>query len=230
VSTVEVFEPLLLEAGFRLNPSTMVDLSDVRRQILPDGLERRQGIPIRLSMPGESGWLHVTAKLETSEEIEHWRRSRRRSLPNSWLQKRWWTAMYMRFWRPLCGAHIADGTLLCETTFDSMGRIGDHKSLTSVLNSACPKFTAARKTAHLRGRNDHSSWNLVSDLASTDISTQVRYTLLTHWHSHIELEQWQASDAFKALEFLGTSNTKVFENIVRRAHPSGSYFARQCVH
>src|SRR5258708_10561734 len=94
----------LLEAGFKILPGKEQDFFALQQKMVPVGSKQPGFLAVYGGLIHASNWLYFCVRFQTQAEMEAWHFQPQHQAIQKQACAKWWTAGYLRKWRPPGGA------------------------------------------------------------------------------------------------------------------------------
>ncbi len=126
----------------------------------------------------------------------------------------WWTALYLRKWRPPTPGEVLGDRLMSETRVLVDAAL-DGTQIMSVRQALAALGAAgAQPFETLTGEFETQPFQFAGPIQMAPAAENVLYSLITHWSSADRFEVWKTSASYRALQSLGDVSSEVFVPMV----------------
>src|ERR1700722_7313429 len=177
-----------------------------------DGFRSTYGSPIL-----DSTWVYFGVRFDSEEQMNAWHgeaqhRVIQKSAPN------WWTALYLRKWRPPMPGEVLGDRLMSETSI-LVDTALDDTEIPSVRQALAELGAAgAQPFETLTGEFQAHPSQLSRPLLVVPAGNKVPYLLTAHWSSADHFNAWTSSSSYRSLQSLGDVSSELFVPLVE-THP-----------
>ena len=203
----------VLESAFRIIPGKETDFLAYQATVVPlamaqDGFRSAYSGPV-----WDSTWVYFGARFDSEEQMNAWHgepqhRVIQKSAPN------WWTALYLRKWRPPMPGEVLGDRLMSETSI-LVDTALDDTQIQSVRQALAELGAAgAQPFETLTGEFEAQPFQFSGPLQLRRLPINVPYLLTTHWSSADHFNAWKSSSSYRALQSLGDVSSELFVPIV----------------
>jgi heme-degrading monooxygenase HmoA len=203
----------VLESGFRIIPGKETDFLAYQATVVPLAMEQDGFRSVYSGPVWDSTWVYFGARFDSEEQMNAWHgepqhRVIQKSAPN------WWTALYLRKWRPAMPAEILGDRLMSETRV-LIGAAFD-ETQTKLVRQALARLGAAgaQPFETLTGEFETQPFQFAGPVQIAPAAEMVLYLLTTHWSSADHFEIWKTSNSYRALQSLGNVSSELFVPMV----------------
>ena len=207
----------VLEAAFKIIPGQETDFQPFQAKVVPlaaaqPGFRTAYFGPVR-----DTTWVYFGARFDSDEQMNAWHGERQhrviqKSAPN------WWTALYLRKWRPpmpgeVLGDHLMSETrILVDTDLDDTHIQSVRQALAELGAAGAQPFET------LTGQFEAHPYQFSGPLLVVPAVDKVSYLLTAHWSSADHFNAWKSSSSYRALQSLGDVSSELFVPLVE-THP-----------
>ena len=116
MTATKAADPLaVLESGFRIIPGKETDFLAYQATVVPLAMEQDGFRSVYSGPVWDSTWVYFGARFDSEKQMNAWHgepqhRVIQKSAPN------WWTALYLRKWRPAMPGEVLGDRLMSETS------------------------------------------------------------------------------------------------------------------
>ena len=210
----------VLESGFRIIPGKETDFLAYQAEVVPLAM-KQDGFRSVYSAPvWDSTWVYFGARFDSEEQMNAWHgepqhRVIQKSAPN------WWTALYLRKWRPAMPGEVLGDRLISETNILVDAALDGTQ--TTLIRQALARLGAAgaQPFETLTAEFETQPFQFAGPVQMAPAAGNVLYSLITHWSSADHFELWKTSNSYRALQSLGDVSSELFAPMVEtrmRAH------------
>jgi heme-degrading monooxygenase HmoA len=204
---------VVLEAAFRIIRGRETDFLAYQATVVPlamkqDGFRAAYSGPVR-----DSTWVYFGARFDSEEQMNAWHGERQhraiqKSAPN------WWTALYLRKWRPPTPGEVLGDRLMSETRILVDAALDDTQ--TKSVRQALAELGAAgaQPFETLTGEFEPQPFQFAGPVQTAPAPGNVLYSLITHWTSVDHFDAWKSSASYRALQRLGEVSSELFVPMV----------------
>jgi len=203
----------VLEAAFRIIPGKETDFLAYQATVVllaaaQPGFQAAYFGPVR-----DTTWVYFGARFNGEEQMNTWHgepqhRVIEKSAPN------WWTALYLRKWRPPMPGDVLGDRLMSETRI-LVDTALDDTQIQSVRQALAELGAAgAQPFETLTGHFEAHPFQFSGPLLVVPAADRVSYLLTTHWASADHFNAWPSSSSYRALQGLGDVSSELFVPLV----------------
>jgi heme-degrading monooxygenase HmoA len=203
----------VLESGFRIIPGKETDFLAYQATVVPLAMEQDGFRSVYSGPVWDSTWVYFGARFDSEEQMNAWHgepqhRVIQKSAPN------WWTALYLRKWRPAMPGEVLGDRLMSETRV-LIGAAFD-ETQTKLVRQALARLGAAgaQPFETLTGEFETQPFQFAGPVQIAPAAEMVLYLLTTHWSSADHFEIWKTSNSYRALQSLGNVSSELFVPMV----------------
>jgi heme-degrading monooxygenase HmoA len=204
---------VVLEAAFRIIRGRETDFLAYQATVVllamkQDGFRAAYSGSVR-----DSTWVYFGARFDSEEHMNAWHGERQhraiqKSAPN------WWTALYLRKWRPPMPTEVLGDRLMSETRILVESALDDTQ-IKSVRQALAELGAAgAQPFETLTGEFEAQPFQFVGPVLIEPAADKVVYLLTTHWSSADHFNAWNSSRSYRALQSLGDLSSELFVPLV----------------
>ncbi|CAB3916422.1 antibiotic biosynthesis monooxygenase family protein [Achromobacter anxifer] len=200
----------VLESGFKITPGKENGFALFNDALHPvaisqDGFESVYGGEIL-----DSAWRYVGARFASAEQMDAWHNHPRHKAAQKAAYDRWWTAVYMRKWREPAPGEVMEGKVMTETRLAVPAPLSDAnlRNLKEILAGLADSGASPFET--LTGEYEAQPYQLVGPGETSPETGGVSYLLITHWPTPQVASAWQETQAYRALQDMGTVTSETF--------------------
>ena len=130
----------------------------------------------------------------------------------------WWTALYLRKWRPAMPGEVLGDRLMSETSILVDAALDDTQ--TKLVRQTLARLGAAgaQPFETLTGEFETQPFQFAGPVQIAPAAESVLYSLITHWSSADHFDAWKSSGFYRALQSLGDVSSELFVPIVETRH------------
>jgi heme-degrading monooxygenase HmoA len=214
VTATKATGPLaVLEAAFKIIPGKETAFLAYQASVVPlaaaqPGFRAAYSGPVR-----DTTWVYFGARFDSEEQMNAWHgepqhRVIQKSAPN------WWTALYLRKWRPPMPGEVLGDHLMSETSI-LIDTALDDTQIQSVRRALAELGAAgAQPFETLTGEFEAHPFQFSGPLLVAPAADKVPYLLTTHWSSADHFNAWTSSSSYRALQSLGDVSSELFVPLV----------------
>jgi heme-degrading monooxygenase HmoA/uncharacterized protein (DUF302 family) len=214
VTATKATGPLaVLEAAFRIIPGKETAFLAYQASVVPLAAAQ-PGFRAAYSGPiWDSTWVYFGACFDSEEQMNTWHREPQhrviqKSAPN------WWTALYLRKWRPPMPGEILGDRLMSETRILVDTALDDTR-MNSVRQALADLGAAgAQPFETLTGEFEGQPYQFAGPVLIAPVADAKLYLLTTHWSSPDHFNAWRSSRSYRALQSLGDVSSELFVPLV----------------
>ena len=203
----------VLEAAFKIIPGQETDFQPFQAKVVPlaaaqPGFRTAYFGPVR-----DTTWVYFGARFDSDEQMNAWHGERQhrviqKSAPN------WWTALYLRKWRPPMPGEVLGDRLMSETRI-LVDTDLDDTHIQSVRQALAELGAAgAQPFETLTGQFEAHPYQFSGPLLVVPATDKVPYLVTTHWSSVDDFNAWKSSSSYRALKSLGDVSSELFVALV----------------
>jgi heme-degrading monooxygenase HmoA len=203
----------VLEAAFKIIPGKETAFLAYQASVVPLAAAQ-PGFRAGYSGPvWDTTWVYFGARFDSEEQMNAWHgepqhRVIQKSAPN------WWTALYLRKWRPPMPGEILGDRLMSETSI-LVDTVLDDTQIQSVRQALAELGAAgAQPFETLTGEFEVHPCQFSGPLLVAPAADKVPYLLTTHWSSADHFNAWTSSSSYRALQSLGDVSSELFVPLV----------------
>jgi len=203
----------VLESGFRIVAGKETDFLAYQATVVPLAMEQDGFRSVYSGPVWDSTWVYFGARFDSEEQMNAWHgepqhRVIQKSAPN------WWTALYLRKWRPAMPGEVLGDRLMSETRILVEAALDDTQ--TKLVRQTLGRLGAAgaQPFETLTGEFETQPFQFAGPIQIAPAAEKVLYSLITHWSSADHLEVWKTSNSYRALQSLGDVSSEVFVPMV----------------
>jgi hypothetical protein len=152
----------------------------------------------------DSTWVYFGARFDSEEQMNEWHgepqhRVIQKSAPN------WWTALYLRKWRPAMPGEVLGDRLMSETSILVDAALDDTQ--TKLVRQALARLGAAgaQPFETLTGEFETQPLQFAGPVQIAPAVENVLYSLITHWSSADRFDVWKTSNFLSRIAEPGRS-------------------------
>ena len=210
----------VLESGFKIIPGKETDFLAYQAEVVPLAMEQDGFRSVYSGPVWDSTWVYFGVRFASEQQMNAWHgepqhRVIQKSAPN------WWTALYLRKWRPPMRGEVLGDRLMSETSILVDAALDDAQ--TKSVRQALSELGAAgaQPFETLTGEFEEQPFQFAGPVQIAPAADNVLYSLITHWSSADRCDAWTTSSAYRALQGLGDVSSELFVPVVetrRREH------------
>jgi heme-degrading monooxygenase HmoA len=203
----------VLESGFKIIPGKEIDFLAYQATVVPLAMEQPGFRAVYSGPVWDSTWVYFGARFDSEEQMNAWHgepqhRVIQKSAPN------WWTALYLRKWRPPTPGEVLGDRLMSETSIVVDAALDDTQ-IGSVRQSLVELgATGAQPFETLTGEFEAQPFQFAGPVQIAPAVDDVLYSLITHWSSGDHFDAWRSSSSYRALQSLGDVSSELFVPMV----------------
>jgi heme-degrading monooxygenase HmoA len=210
MTATKATDPLVvLESAFRIIPGKVPDFLAYQATVVPIAMAQ-PGFRAAYSGPvWDSTWVYFGARFDTEEQMNAWHgEARHRVIQNS--APNWWTALYLRKWRPPTPGEVLGDRLMSETSLRVDSALDDTQ--TKFARQALAELgpAGAQPFETLTGQFETHPFQFSGPILVAPAADKVPYLLTTHWSSADHFDAWKSSSSYRALQSLGDVSSELF--------------------
>lgn len=203
----------VLEAAFRIIPEKETAFLAYQAPVVPLAAAQPGFRAAYFGPVWDTTWVYFGARFDSEEQMDAWHgepqhRVIQKSAPY------WWTALYLRKWRPpmpdeVLGDRLMSETrILVDTAFDDTQRQSVRQALAGLGAAGAQPFET------LTGEFEAHPFQFSGPLLVVPAGDEVPYLLTTHWSSADHFNAWKSSSSYRALQSLGDVSSEIFVPMV----------------
>jgi heme-degrading monooxygenase HmoA len=203
----------VLESAFKIIPGKETDFLAYQAEVVPLAMAQDGFRSVASGPVWGSTWVYFGARFDTEEQMDAWHgepqhRVIQKSAPN------WWTALYLRKWRPPMPGEVLGDRLMSETNILVGAALDDTQ--TRLVWQALSELGAAgaQRFETLTGEFEAQPFQFAGPVQAAPPTDDVLYSLTTHWSSAEHFDAWKRSSSYRALQNLGDVSSELFVPIV----------------
>jgi heme-degrading monooxygenase HmoA len=203
----------VLESGFRIIPGKEIYFLAYQATVVPLAMEQDGFRSVYSGPVWDSTWVYFGARFDSEEQMNAWHgepqhRVIQKSAPN------WWTALYLRKWRPAMPGEVLGDRLMSETSILVDAALDDPQ-MRSVRQALAELGAAgAQPFETLTGEFEAQPFQFAGPVHIVPAADHVLYSLITHWSSADDFDAWTSSSSYRALQCLGDVSSELFVPMV----------------
>jgi heme-degrading monooxygenase HmoA len=203
----------VLESGFRIIPGKETDFLAYQATVVPLAMAQDGFRSVYSGPVWDSTWVYFGARFDSEEQMDAWHgepqhRVIQKSAPN------WWTALYLRKWRPATPGEVLGDRLMSETRILVDAPLDGIQIMSVRQALAALGVAGAQPFETLTGEFETQPFQFAGPIQMAPAAENVLYSLITHWSSADRFEVWKTSASYRALQSLGDVSSEVFVPMV----------------
>ena len=203
----------VLEAAFKIIPGKETDFQAYQANVVPlaaaqPGFRAAYFGPVR-----DTTWVYFGARFDSEEQMNAWHDERQHRV----IEKSapyWWTALYLRKWRPPMPGEVLGDRLMAETRILVDAALDDTRIQSVRQALAELEAAGAQPFETLTGEFEAHPFQFTGPLVVVPAADRVSYLLTTHWSSADRFNAWKSSSSYRALQSLGDVSSELFVPMV----------------
>ena len=203
----------VLESAFKIIPGKEANFLAYQATVVPLAMAQ-PGFRAGYSGPvWDSTWVYFGARFDSEEQMNAWHgepqhRVIQKSAPS------WWTALYLRKWRPPTPGEVLGDRLMSETSILADAAFDDTQMQSVRQALAELEGAGAQPFETLTGEFEAQPFQFSGPLLIAPAADKVPYLLTTHWSSADDFDAWTSSSSYRALQSLGDVSSELFVPMV----------------
>jgi heme-degrading monooxygenase HmoA len=203
----------VLEAAFKIIPGKETAFQAYQAPVVllaaaQPGFRAAYFGPVR-----DTKWMYFGARFDSEEQMNAWHgepqhRVIQKSAPD------WWTALYLRKWRPAMPGEVLGDRLMSETRILAATALDDTQTQSVRQALAGLGAAGAQPFETLTGEFEAHPFQFAGPLLVVPAAEKVSYLLTTHWSSADHFNAWKSSSSYRALQSLGRVSSELFVPMV----------------
>jgi len=204
---------VVLESAFKIIPGKETDFLAYQATVVPLAMAQDGFRAVYSGPVWDSTWVYFGARFDSEEQMNAWHGEARhrviqKSAPN------WWTALYLRKWRPPMQDKVLGDRLMSETSMLVDSALDDAQ-IKSVRHALAELGAAgAQPFETLTGQFEAQPFQFAGPVLVAPAAAKVPYLLTTHWSSADDFNAWRSSSSYRALQSLGGVSSELFVPLV----------------
>jgi heme-degrading monooxygenase HmoA/uncharacterized protein (DUF302 family) len=205
----------VLESAFKIIPGKESDFLAFQAKVVPLAMAQPGFRSVYSGPVRDSTWVNFGARFDSEEQMNAWHalpehRAIQKSAPN------WWTALYLRKWRPPLPGEVLGDRLMSETSI-LIDTALDDTQIKSVRQALAELGAAgAQRFETLTGKFEAQPFQFAGPVLIAPATDKLLYTLVIHWSSADHFDAWKSSTSYRALQNLGNVSTELFVPMVEK--------------
>jgi heme-degrading monooxygenase HmoA len=203
----------VLEAAFKTIPGKETAFLAYQASVVPLAAAQ-PGFRAAYSGPvWDTTWVYFGARFDSEEQMNAWHGERHHRV----IEKSapyWWTALYLRKWRPPMPGEVLGDRLMAETRILVDTALDDTRIQSVRQALAELEAAGAQPFETLTGEFEAHPFQFTGPLLVVPAADRVSYLLTTHWSSADHFNAWKSSSSYRALQSLGDVSSELFVPLV----------------
>lgn len=205
----------VLESGFRIIPGKEADFLAYQATVVPLAMEQDGFWSVYSRQVWNSTWMYFGARFDSEEQMNAWHgepqhRVIQKSAPN------WWTALYLRKWRPPMPGDVLGNRLMSETRILVDAALDDTQTQSVGQALAEVGSAGAQRFETLTGEFETQPFQFAGPVQRAPAAGHVLYSLIAHWFSADHFGAWKTSTSYRALQSLGDVSSELLVPMVEK--------------